>query len=192
MKKALLLSLGVLAALVVGFYALNAYIYNEKQATTTADYMNIEYDINGEKIKLIDGHAETEAVPGSASKVVTRYFGNDLLTDLNNDGREDVVFLLTQETGGSGTMFYAVAALNTEQGYVGSDGYFLGDRIAPQNIDLSPNPRHKNVIVVNYADREAGQPMSSQPTVGKSAYLKLDPVSMFWGIVEPNFEGEAQ
>lgn len=192
MKKIILLSFGIIAVLIVSFFALHSYIYNEEQTTLVVDYKNIEYTINGEKVKLIDGLAEREVVPGSASKIVTRYFGNDFYTDLNNDGREDVVFLLTQETGGSGTMFYAVSALNTEQGYVGGDGYLLGDRIAPQNIGLSPNPRHKNVVVVNYAVRGDGEPMTTQPSVGKSTYLKLDTASMQWGIVEPDFEGESR
>lgn len=192
MRKGIFVSVGVVAMVLVSFFVLNSYIYTEKQKTLPTDHKNIEYKINGEKVKLINGSAETEVVPGSASEVVTKYFGNDFVTDLNTDGREDVVFLLTQETGGSGTMFYAVAALNTEQGYVGSDGYLLGDRVAPQNIVLSPNPRHKNVVVVNYAVREDGQPMTTQPSVGKSAYLKLDPASMLWGIVEPNFEGESR
>lgn len=192
MKKRILVTVGIIALLVVGFFVLNSYIYNEKQAPRTADYLNIAYKINGENIRLTDGFAETEAAPGSASRVITRYFGNDLRTDLNNDGREDIVFLLTQETGGSGTMFYAVAALNTEQGYLGGDGYLLGDRVAPQTIDQSPNPRHKNVVVVNYAVREDGQPMTSEPTLSKSVYLKLDPTSMLWGIVEPNFDGESR
>ena len=112
--------------------------------------------------------------------------------DLNNDGLEDVVFLLTQETGGSGTFFYAVAALNTPAGYVGSDGYLLGDRIAPQTTNVSMNPRHKNVIVVNYADRNPGEPMTERPSLGKSAYLKLDPQTMQWGIVVADFEGESR
>lgn len=192
MKKMILLSLGVVVLLVVAFFVLNSYIYNEKQAILVADYKNIEYTINGEKVKLVDGLAEKEMVPGSASKVVTRYFGNDFLTDLNNDGREDIVFILTQVTGGSGTMFYAVSALNTEQGYIGGDGYLLGDRVAPQNIGLSQNPRHKNVVVVNYAVRKDGEPMTTQPSVGKSTYLKLDTASMMWGIVEPDFEGESR
>ena len=148
--------------------------------------------IDGQRIKLKDGFAETENVPDSASKVVTRYFGNELKTDLNGDGREDIAFILTQERGGSGTFFYAVAVLNTEDGYVGSDGYFLGDRIAPQSTNLSPHPRHKNVVVFNYVDRKPGEPMTAIPSVGKSVYLKLDPVIMQWGIVEPDFEGESR
>ena len=202
MKKILLSLVVGMGLLVAAFYALNAYIYNEKQAPeaqspevskpTISDYKDAAYSIEGISVQLTDGVSVVEAAPGSSSKVTTRYFGNEFTTDLNNDGRDDLVFLLTQETGGSGTFYYAVAALNLEHGYVGSDGYLLGDRIAPQSIETSPNPRHKNVVVVNYADRAVEEPMTAQPSVGKSAYLKLDVDSMMWGIVEPDFEGESR
>lgn len=132
---------------------------------------------------LIDGK---EVVLGGE----VRYFGNDFKTDLDGDGREDVAFIVTHDAGGSGTFYYVVAAVNTEDGYVGSDGYLLGDRIAPQVINASQNPRHVRVIVANYADRAQGEPMTAAPSVGKSAYLKLDLASMRWGIVEADFEGE--
>ena len=132
------------------------------------------------------------AAPGSATKIVTSYFGNEVTADLNGDGRKDVAFIITQTTGGSGTFYYAVAALNTPDGWMGSDGYLLGDRIAPQATILSPNPKQKGVVVFNFAERAPGEPMTAQPSVGKSVYLKLDPASMQWGIVEPNFEGESR
>jgi len=81
-------------------------------AAPRSDHKNTEYSIGGRTIWLVDGAAEAAAAPGSAARVVTRYFGNEVRGDLNADGREDVAFLLTQETGGSGTYFYAVAALN--------------------------------------------------------------------------------
>lgn len=183
---------GVVGVCVVGFFVFNSFVRDEGKSVTVVDFKSAAYVINGARIQLRDGIAETEAAPGSASKIVTRYFGDELMTDLNNDGREDIVFLLTQETGGSGTFFYAVAALNTEAGYVGSDGYLLGDRVAPQNIVLSQNPKQKNVIVVNYADRSPGEPMTTQPSLGKSVYLKLNTEHMQWGIVVPDFEGESR
>ena len=141
-----------------------------RAAVARTEYKNAEYVIEGQRIKLADGFAEADTSPGSGSRIVTRYFGNELKTDLNDDGREDVVFLLTQQRGGSGTFFYAVAALDTEAGYLGSDGYLLGDRVAPHTTVASKNPRHKNVIVVNYGDRKPDEPMTAQPSVGKSLY----------------------
>lgn len=191
MNKKIFLAIAIIAILVAGYFVYKNSSKEEVPATVS-DYKNATYVIEGENVTLKDGIAETEIAPGSASKIVTRYFGNELKTDLNSDGREDVVFILTQTSGGSGTFFYAVAALNTKNGYIGSDGYLLGDRISPQTTELSPNPGHKNVIVVNYADRKPDEPMTTEPSVGKSAYLKLDPTSMQWAVVEPNFEGESR
>lgn len=180
MKNTLILVVVGVLLLIVGFYAFNSFIYNKNQDSqsinTNSSYRDIEYNIEGESMVVSNQ---------------LQYFGNELLTDINDDGRDDVVFLVTYSPGGSGTFFYAVAALKTDRGYVGSDGYLLGDRIAPQTIELSQNPNHKNVIVVNYADREVSESMVTPPSIGKSAYLKLDVDAMKWGIVEPDFSGEA-
>ena len=159
------------------FFVLNVYIHDEKQAFTAENYREVEYNIEGQSMKL-GGDIQ--------------YFGNELVTDLDGDGVEDVTFIVIRETGGSGVFYYVLATLNTENGYLGSDGYLLGDRIAPQTTEVSQNPRHKNVIVVNYVDRAQGEPMTTQPSLGKSAYLKLDTLNMMWGIVEPDFEGESR
>ncbi len=189
--KWILITFGAIIVVVGGFFVLNSYIYNEKQADVATDYKNAVYVIDGQRIKLTDGVAETETAPSSAITSITRYFGNEVVADLNDDGRDDVVFILTQQHGGSGTFFYVVAALNTEEGYTGSEGYLLGDRIAPQTTELSQNPNHQNVIVVNYMDRAQGEPMAVTPSVGKSVWLKLDPQAVQFGVVEQNFEGEA-
>ncbi len=157
----------------------------------TANYKDAAYRIDGRVIQLNGGVSEIEAAPNSASRITTRYFGNEVQDDLDGDGRDDVVFLLTQETGGSGTFYYVVAALNTVRGYMGSEALLLGDRIAPQTTELSQNPSHKNVIVVNYVDRAPGESMTAQPSIGKSIWLKLDPETMQFGEVVQNFEGEA-
>ncbi len=145
------------------------------------------YVIDGKRVILNNGVAEQEVVPGSASKVVTRYFGNEVSHDLDGDGRLDTAFLLSQETGGSGVFYYLVAALNKESGYVGSKGVFIGDRIAPQSTSMGDG----NVIVVNYAERAVGEDFSTQPSIGKSMWLMLDPTTLTFGEVAQNFEGEA-
>ncbi len=158
---------------------------------------NATYYIEGRTVTLVNGIAETEVVPESATKVTTRYFGNEVKHDLNNDGREDVAFILTQETGGSGTFFYFVAALNTTTGYIGSQAVFLGDRIAPQTTEMEEGitvmgTKRQNVIIVNYAVRLPNEPFTASPSVGKSLWLKLDPVTMQFGEVAQNFEGESR
>lgn len=177
----------VLVAIVAGFYALNDFLYEEKQAYAAENYKDAEYIIEGAQVRLINGVAEMETAPGSASKVTTRYFGNEVRSDLDGDGREDVTFLLTQETGGSGIFYYVVAALNTERGYVGSEALFLGDRIAPQTTGKGKG----RIVIVNYVDHAPGEPFSVRPSVGKSLWLLLDSQTMQFGEVVQNFEGEA-
>ena len=187
MKNIAIIIVGIVLVFIVGFYALNSYIYNEKQGVVTADYKDAEYVIGGDRVKLEDGVAEKESAPGSASKVVTKYFGNEVKSDLDSDGREDVIFLLTQETGGGGVFYYVVAGLNTERGYVGSEALLLGDRIVPQTTEKGKG----KIVIVNYSDRKPGEDFVVKPSVGKSIWLLLDPVTMQFGEVEQNFEGEA-
>ncbi len=186
MKKILIIVL-VILVVIGAFFAINNYIYNTKQAYTASDYKDAEYVIEGVRVRLKDGLAEMEEAPGSAGKIVTRYFGNEVRSDLNDDGREDIVFLLTQEPSGSGTFYYVVAALNTERGYVGSEAFLLGDRISPQTTEKGRG----KIIVVNYAERTQEDPMTTPPSVGQSIWLLLDPQTMQFGQVEQNFEGEA-
>lgn len=152
----------------------------------TASYKDATYKIDGINITLKNGKSE-QSIPDSASKIVTQYFGNEVVHDFNGDGRQDVAFILTQNTGGSGTFYYIVTALNTPDGYVGTHGLFLGDRIAPQTTNMGKG----NVIVVNYADRKTGESFATAPSVGKSIWLLLDIKTMQFGEVAQNFEGEA-
>ena len=142
------------------------------------------YRIDGQNVTLINGRSSVPVAPGSASMVTTQYFGNDVKADFNGDGKEDTAFLLTQETGGSGTFFYVVAYLNNK---IGTDAVFLGDRIAPQTMNVEKG----NILVVNYAERNPGESFAVQPSLGKSLYLKLDPKTLQFGEVVQNFEGEA-
>lgn len=144
---------------------------NGEQASTvyTDDYKSIAYTIEGKEVLLTDGYAEVETAPGSASKTVTKYFGNEAMGDLNGDGSPDVAFLLTQDGGGSGTFYYVVVALRKGAGYVGTNAVLLGDRIAPQTTEI-----HDGVLVVNYADRGPDEPMTAKPTIGVSSYLHVE------------------
>ena len=130
--------------------------------------LNVGYLINGQFVALISGLNTIESAPGSSSKIVTRYFGNEAVGDLNGDGVPDIGFILTQNLGGSGTFFYVVAALKTSNGYQGTNAILLGDRIAPQTTEIK-----NGELIVNYADRAAGESMTTRPSVGVSKYLKV-------------------
>ena len=192
--------LGIILLAILGFAVYKFYFAKNStnsNSETGFSYLNATYTIDGSKVTLKNGLSEIPAAPGSASKIITRYFGNEVRADFNGDGREDIAFLLTQQTGGTGTFYYVVAALNTVNGYAGSEGFFLGDRIAPQTTEIDSGKtalgtNRQNVIVVNYAVRMPGEPFSIQPSLGKSIWLKLDPVTMKFGEVAQNFEGESK
>jgi len=144
---------------------------------------NGTYLVDGQEITLVDGVAEVELAPGSASKQVTRFFGNGVEIDLNSDGLMDSAFLLQQESGGSGTFYFVVAALKTADGYLGTNAIFLGDRIAPQSTNIDPN--NPSQFIVNYADRNASEPLTSPPTVGVSRTFKLENGSLVETVISP-------
>lgn len=181
MHKNLITSAIIILVLGIG----GAYLYTH--SSKTAEAPAFEFTINGQPINLDHGRSETEAAPGSATKVVTEYFGNEAVGDLNGDGQPDLAFLVTQTTGGSGTFYYVVGAITTPTGIKGTEAVLIGDRIAPQTTEIQDGK-----LIVNYADRASGEPMTTQPSIGKSLVLKLDPTTLQFGEVVQNFEGESR
>lgn len=161
--------LGVISVIIAGIGIWVLLGQDEVVAPQAADHKNATYMVEGQSVALVDGYAETATAPGSASKTVTRYFGNEATGDLNGDGVSDVAFILTQDAGGSGTFYYVVAALKTSDGYQGTDAVLLGDRIAPQTTEI-----REGQLIVNYADRRSGEPMTAEPSFGVSKYLKVE------------------
>jgi hypothetical protein len=140
--------------------------------SNASDPQNATYLIDGKEVTLVNGVSEQEAAPGSATKIVTKYFGNAVDVDLNSDGLMDSGFLLTQDGGGSGTFFYVAGAVNTGNGDQGTNAIFIGDRIAPQSTNVDPN--NPAQFIVNYAERKLSDPMSAPPSVAVSRTFKLD------------------
>lgn len=164
----------VVLLILVGVGAYFAFFRTQApSAQTSADYKSIAYTIAGQELMLGAG--------GLA------YFGNEVRKDLNGDGREDIAFLVTYQPGGSGTFYYVVAALATSTGYIGSSGYLLGDRIAPQTTESGA----QDAVIINYADRASGESFATPPSVGKSAFLTLDPATLTWQEVKPEFGRQA-
>ncbi len=160
-----LVIVGLLGA--AGFYLLMGK--SVPSNTSTPDAKNTSYMIEGVSVTLKDGKSEVEAAPGSASKITTTVFGEPTVGDLNGDGVPDSAVILVQNTSGSGTFYYVAAALQTTEGIKGTNAILLGDRIAPQTLEINGSE-----IIANYADRNAGEPMTTNPSVGVSKYLKVN------------------
>jgi hypothetical protein len=134
----------------------------------SADLLNAIFTIERQEVRLIDGYHEKQAAPGSATKIKTMVFGQPVKGDLDGDGDEDAGLFILHTPGGSGTFYYVAVALNRNGDYRGTNGVLLGDRIAPQTIQIS-----NGVVVANYADRRPDEPMAARPSVGKTKYLTL-------------------
>ncbi|MFA6463514.1 MAG: hypothetical protein WCV55_00735 [Candidatus Paceibacterota bacterium] len=167
-RKKIIIIIGII------FFVILIVLIPKKESTkdytliSNDDFKNTSYSIEGQVVTLQNGLAETEILPGSASKKTTKYFGNELKTDLDGDGLQDVAFLLTQNSSGSGTFYYVVVALNTKDGYVGTNAILLGDRIAPQTTEFKDGK-----IVVNFAERLPNEPMTAKLSRGVSKYFQV-------------------
>lgn len=134
------------------------------------DPQNATYNIAGEEVQLVNGKAEVQIMPGSATRVITKYFGNAAKGDLNADGIPDDAFLLTQNEGGSGTFYFVVAVLNRDKEYFVTNVMFLGDRIAPQSTEIKDGK-----LYVNFANRKENESMSDKPSVGVTKVFHILP-----------------
>lgn len=131
--------------------------------------LNATYNIDGKNITLEGGKATT-TIDGVETKIKTMIFGTPNNSDVNGDGVKDYTMLITSDNGSSGTFFYIVVALvdKNSEGITTTNSIFLGDRIAPQNIEVKDNK-----IIVNYADRKISEPMTTKPSWGVSKYFEI-------------------
>lgn len=129
---------------------------------------NLSYVIDNNSVKLINGLSEVSVVPSSSSKTVTKYFGDEVVGDFNGDGTMDTAFIITQSSGGSGTFYYVVTALQEGDTLIGSNAVLIGDSIAPQSLEFLDG-----MIIAHYAERKYDQEMTAIPSVAASAYMKV-------------------
>lgn len=165
MKKLLILVIAV--ATVIGIYQWQSDPAEpEADPTTTTvgaafqpDPSGATFSFDGEAVALVDGKGEsTDAFLGLVS--TTELLDERAFGDLNGDSKDDVLVLLSQSGGGSGTFVYAAAFVSGPVGYKGSNAVFLGDRIEPTSISLS-----NGVATVTYLDRKEDEPFTAEPTV---------------------------
>lgn len=154
-------------------------LVNSESVQYSFDSKNSSFTIDYSVINLKNGKYETYSAPDSVSKSITTYFGNEASGDLNGDGLDDIAFLITQSTGGSGLFYYVVVALNNPNGYKTTNAFFIGDRIAPQSTEIKSGELH-----VNFAERRKGEPMTSQPDQGAVLLLKVNSQGVLEGLMK--------
>lgn len=130
--------------------------------------LNATYMIETTAVRLVDGRAEAEAAPDSATKMITAVYGKPVLGDLDGNGREDAALFLEHDPGGSGTFYYVACAIAKNGDYAGTNAVLLEDRVVPRSIQIQ-----NGVIIVHYDYRRPDEPMVTPPSVAKTVYLKL-------------------
>ena len=132
------------------------------------DPLNFTYEIEGEKITLVNGTSTVDVVPGSAEKLETTTFSKPAIGDLNNDKKNDSALLLVQDSGGTGLFYYVVAIVNDAGVIKNTNSIFIGDRIEPVSLDIKDQK-----IQLNYIDRNPSDPMTADPTVRVTKYFEI-------------------
>ena len=133
------------------------------------DPLNASYSLGKGAVRLEQGFAETLIVTGSAVRERTWVVGEPVSGDLDGDGDEDSALILAQNSGGSGTFYYVVAAREQRGAYLGSNGVLLGDRIRLEEISVV-----HGLVIVRYRRRGAGDPMASIPTIPTTTVLRIE------------------
>lgn len=157
----------VVISVVLGIAYFNSNSGGDPTLQTSLNLKKIAYLIDGQARPLGDS---------------LQLFGQPVYGDLNGDGKQDAAVLLVDNPGGSGTFYYAVLAINKGGNYVATNALLLGDRIAPQTVEIRDGR-----AVYNYADRGPNEPMSTQPSFGKSLWINYD--AMTGQIVAGQSEG---
>jgi heat shock protein HslJ len=155
-------------------------------SASVADAANASYRLESAPVRLVDGLAEVPAAPGSSSVIRTQIIGEPMIADLNRDQMEDAVVVLAQQTGGTGTFYYLAAAVATPQGPAGTDGLFLGDRIAVDSVAVVDGR-----ISLQYRTRAPSQSFAEAPSVERVRDFVLAPDGQTLAELARNFEGEA-
>ena len=132
------------------------------------DPSNASYTVSEWTVSLQDGRWEQSAAPGSAAKDRVSAFGAPVFGDLDGDGDEDAALFLSLDSGGSGTFYFAAAALNRDGRYRGTPAVLLGDRIAPRSLEI-----RGGLVLARYLDRNPQEAMSAEPTVARALSLSL-------------------
>ena len=194
-KTPLLIGLSAVAVVLIAYgsttdrISINRPVVSEikkDEPASAPDVLNSRFVIENKEFYLINGAAQMEIVPDSASIELVRIFGEPRYGDLDGDGDIDAAVLLERTAGGSGVFYYAALAMLEGSDYQTTNTLLLGDRISPQSLVME-NGR----AVYNFAVRRSDEAFTVPPSIGKSLYIHYDAESGTIGEWVKDFEGES-
>jgi len=112
--------------------ASSAPIPLDEQALENLEYTGI-YD---QAVKLSAGEYVGQPFEEGGASLPTVTLQGVTAGDLNQDGLDDAVVLLAENSGGSGTFIYLAAVLNNNGDLLNTSTISLGDRVRVQSIQV--------------------------------------------------------
>lgn len=130
-------------------------------------FLNSKTEVDGLTQDFKTGQYEvgTELLILGTNKL--EYFGNEVWGDFNDDGRQDVAFLIEREQENGQKSYYVTAAFNLIEGYEGMNAIFLGNDISPQGTEYK-----EKIITVHF-----GKNNTESPTIETTGVTKFFLVS---------------
>lgn len=171
MKRPILASLIIASALavIVLILTMRSAIHREAAPQVPAGVRNVSVSIDNEKFDLKDGVAEKPAAPGSSAKNTVRIVGEPALGDATGDGKPEAALVIANDSGGSGTFYYAVVAVDHGGSYRATNVIALGDRISPQSVSFTDGH-----FVYRFLERKSGEPMAATPSMETTVPIHVD------------------
>ena len=111
---------------------------NPKPKLTLEMLKNADYDFQGQKIKLVNGTYLLKPLPGESQSDYYVKLDEDhvVFGDLNNDGLEDAVVILTSRSGGTGVFSQLTVVINNNGLPLNVANEDLGDRAQINSLKI--------------------------------------------------------
>jgi hypothetical protein len=109
-----------------------------------------------------------------------QYFGNEVVGDLNNDGKNDVAFILARDYTDGTKSYYLSVALTTSNGHTGTNVISLGEKMELQKISIN-----YGIIGVTYLDQVDNKTKTAYARINKGILESIKAsdgsVALMWG-----------
>jgi hypothetical protein len=96
---------------------------------------------------------EMPNISNSNPEEITKYFGEEVKGDLNQDTLEDVAFLIKRNDGDErGDIYYLSSSLKNDQGYEGLNLLYVGEKITVKNLEIKDG-----IITLQYSEFDSDE-----------------------------------